>query len=59
MSVFYCPQCGCETRALYEGYCLECRDENQSQLDQHWAQYNHWGQLSDDERDKAIRNACR
>jgi hypothetical protein len=29
-----CPQCGNETETLYKGYCEDCRNEEQQQLEQ-------------------------
>lgn len=52
-----CPQCGEETEVLHEGYCLDCRDENQRVLDEHNARFDWWDSLTDRDRDKLIRRA--
>lgn len=57
--LFACPQCGLDTPTLSEGYCEECRTENQRALDSHNAQYDQWQSMNDAERDRAIRSACR
>ena len=54
-----CPQCGCQTFALYEGYCHQCRDDNQRALDQHNAEHDRWQAMTDSQRDEAIRRASR
>lgn len=33
LDVYDCPQCGEETPTLHEGYCEECRKDNQHALD--------------------------
>lgn len=52
-----CPQCGCSTETLYEGYCDECAGENQRELDEHNALYDQWRDMSDEDRESAIRAA--
>lgn len=56
---FDCPQCGNETKTLNEGYCEDCRKENQAQLDKHNAQYDEWNGMTDEQRDEAISTALR
>ena len=53
----YCPQCGNETQELYEGYCEDCRNQNQSELNEHNAQFDFWEGLTDAERDIYIKGA--
>ena len=36
----HCPQCGCDTPELHEGYCEDCCRENQAALDQHNAAFD-------------------
>jgi hypothetical protein len=57
--MFSCPGCGEDTETLYEGYCEECRDERQHALLLHQTEYDHWKRMSSEEREHAIRNACR
>lgn len=52
-----CPQCGEPTEALYEGYCQNCCEENQRELDAHNARFDWWEGLSDKERYEQIRQA--
>jgi hypothetical protein len=52
-----CPQCGCETETLHEGYCKDCCDNNQGTLDTHNAQFTRWEHLSEDEKDREIMAA--
>ena len=59
MSDFSCPQCGEGTDTLYEGFCEVCRDENQSRLNQHNAEYDYWNSLTNGEQDRQIKEALR
>ena len=52
-----CPQCGCETEQLHEGYCEPCRDENQRVLNEHNTSYDHWQGLADWQRSQRIKDA--
>lgn len=36
--IYDCPQCGEETETLHEGFCEDCRKQNQEALDEH----NYW-----------------
>lgn len=56
-----CPQCGVDThpRDFREGVCGECCDENQRALDEHNAGFDRWEQMTDEERDREIREAYR
>ncbi len=54
-----CKQCGYETVDFYEGYCKECCEQNQQELDDHNFQYDRWQKLSDKKRDDEIKNACK
>lgn len=56
---FHCPQCGDDTPELHEGYCRECCDENQRQLDLHNAEFDRWDKLTDRQRADEIRRASR
>jgi predicted amidophosphoribosyltransferase len=56
-SDFDCPQCGLPTPTLNEGYCENCREDNQRRLDGHNAQTDWWQSLSPAERAAAIRRA--
>ena len=58
LTMFYCPQCENETETLNEGYCEECREENQLRLDNHNFEYDFWQGLSQSERDERIKRAC-
>ena len=52
-----CPQCGCDTPTLNEGYCEPCRTENQTELDEHNARFDWWEKLSEAEKDTQIKEA--
>jgi len=52
---FLCPQCGEVAEELHEGYCEDCCNQNQAQLDRHNEEYAHWHRLDDEMRDEAIR----
>jgi len=56
-SELFCPECGLDTEALYEGYCHECLDERNKQLQQHNFSYDRWKNMSDADREKEIREA--
>ncbi len=56
--MFSCPQCSYETETLNEGYCEDCRRENQKSLDSHNLAFTAWGRLSSQQRQKAIDDAC-
>ena len=55
--MYDCPQCGEPTETLHEGYCEDCRDQNQRSLDEHNARFDWWEGLNDAERDEKIREA--
>lgn len=57
--LFYCPQCGDQTNTLYQGYCEECCESGQLALDQHNAGHDHWNNMTDGQREEAIRRAYR
>ncbi len=59
ITVYDCPQCGEQTMALFEGYCCNCRDENQAALDAHNAAFDQWERMTDAQRDAAIKRATR
>lgn len=54
-----CPQCSHETETLNEGYCEDCRQENQNSLDLHNAEYDGWQKLSDNQRHERIKEKLR
>ena len=54
---FDCPQCGEESDQLFEGYCLDCLYQNQSELDNHNAQFDRWESLTDSQRQNEINKA--
>lgn len=54
---YYCPQCGEDNETFYEGYCKECRDRNQLELDAHNTYFDYWNALSDTERERIIKDA--
>ena len=53
-----CPKCGEHTDTLHEGYCEPCREDNQSALDLHNAEFDRWQSLSNGQRDVEIRRAA-
>ena len=53
--MFYCPHCGEDTETLNEGYCSDCSEELQNELDQHNFEYDRWQSLTDQERWEAIK----
>lgn len=55
--MYDCPQCGEPTPQLHEGYCRECRDDNQAALDRHNAEYDRWQSMTDEQRELAIARA--
>lgn len=57
MERYDCPQCGEATPELREGYCRECCESNQSELDRHNVEYDRWQAMTDAERDAAIKQA--
>lgn len=54
---YHCPQCGCDTPELHEGYCAACCDDNQRVLDAHNAAYVEWMNMTDVQRDARIQAA--
>jgi transcription elongation factor Elf1 len=57
--MFDCPRCGEETATLHEGFCLECCQQGQAELDQHNAQFDRWESLTDAQREAEISDAVR
>lgn len=55
----YCPQCGEDCEELVEGYCSDCAEENQRELDLHNLQYDRWKGLTDQQREDEIKSAIR
>lgn len=58
-AVCHCPKCGEDTDRLHEGYCFECSQAGQSELNTHNAQFDIWERMSDAQRDCAIKDAFR
>lgn len=54
-----CPQCGEPTETLHEGYCHDCCEQNQRELDEHNFRHDWWGGLTAAEREAHIKNALR
>lgn len=54
----HCPQCGEPTEELHEGYCEECCNQNQAELDRHNAEYDHWNRMNAERREEEIRRGC-
>ena len=54
-----CDGCGFdeEENTFIEGWCKDCYNERQQELDLHNAQFDHWESLSDNERKDEIRRA--
>lgn len=52
-----CPQCEKQTDEIPEGVCSECQEQNQSVLDQHIAELDHWEMLTPAQRQASIRFA--
>lgn len=52
---YCCPQCGFDTETLHEGYCQECCEQRQQELNLHNARFDWWDSLSDAERRDQIR----
>ena len=55
-----CSQCGFEAAAVdelrqNEGCCRVCRQQNQRDLDRHNTEFDCWEQMSDEQREVAIR----
>jgi hypothetical protein len=57
MSEFHCPQCGCTVDRLNEGYCDDCHDIRQTELNEHNARFDFWEKLTDRGRDYYIKGA--
>jgi len=53
---FVCPQCGCESNEIHEGYCADCCKDNQRSLDDHNFQFDYWNSLSDRQKQTAIED---
>jgi hypothetical protein len=49
-----CPQCGFRTEVLHEGYCAECCEDNQRELDLHNHAFDRWERMTDRQRDAEI-----
>ena len=55
--MFNCPQCSYETETLNEGYCEDCRQENQKALDYHNFQCDRWDKLTVAQKEQEIKKA--
>jgi hypothetical protein len=55
----YCTECGLETEEFVEGYCRECHEYRQGQLDLHNARYERWRKLTPKQQWEEIRRAGR
>lgn len=55
----YCPDCGESVDRLVEGYCEECHNRRQAELDNFYARKSWWDGLSDAEKDAQIKRAVR
>lgn len=53
----YCSQCGEGCLEFREGYCVDCCEQNQRELDLHNASYDRWNAMTTAEREDAIRRA--
>ena len=54
-----CSQCGEPTKEFLEGYCHYCQQANQRELDEHIWRERMWREMTDEQREQAIRNACK
>ena len=52
---FLCQQCGEIAIELHEGYCEDCSNQNQTELDKHNKEYANWQRMDDVQRDEAIK----
>lgn len=59
MNAEYCPACGEPAERLFEGYCKECYDQRQMELDKFNAREDWWNSLTDAEKDAQIKRAVR
>ncbi len=55
MCDLYCTQCGDPTKEFHEGYCKECCNQNQQELDRHNWEYDNWNKMDDECREEAIK----
>lgn len=53
--MFNCPQCSYETETLNEGYCEDCRQNNQNSLDLHNSGFDRWEKLTNFQKDQEIK----
>ena len=52
-----CTQCGEDTEELYEGFCEDCCNHNQVELDFHNASFDRWESLDSNQREAEIKHA--
>ena len=57
IKLYYCPQCGCETEELFEGYCKDCLRQRQSELDEFNCKFDWWNRLTEKEKDNIIKHS--
>lgn len=57
MKIYECLQCGESTEIWCEGVCGLCWIANQDSLDLHNSTFTEWERLTDDEREKRIKDA--
>lgn len=57
--ILICPVCGKEIIEFFEGYCENCCQEHQSNLDMWNIEYDMWNKKTNVERDAAIKWALR
>ena len=55
----YCTQCGEITIEFKEGYCVDCCDQNQRELDDYNVSYDRWEEMTPRQRDIEINNSIR
>lgn len=53
--MYNCSQCGEGTESLHEGYCKDCCEQNQKELNEFNFGYNFWNNLTDNEKDHFIK----
>ncbi len=59
MNHYNCPQCGEQTKQLFEGYCNSCCHENQVSLDLSNAELDRWLSMTDEQRTNEINRSIK
>ncbi len=54
---YLCDGCGLEVERFVEGWCEDCHNERQTELNEHNAQFDFWERCTDKERDYYISQA--